>query len=89
MTDAAQIERVRRILNDNSRSLDVEIQQRAVEYGNLFGFGNDIRSGVLEKMPPPEIRSEDSLMLGDTGSPKPPRKGKPAQSAALDVSIKN
>ncbi|RPA88118.1 Adaptor protein complex AP-1 gamma subunit [Ascobolus immersus RN42] len=88
MTDAAQIERVRRILNENTRSLDVEIQQRAVEYGNLFGFGNDIRSGVLEKMPPPEARTaEDSLMLDSVSSPRPARKtGKATmQSTAVDL----
>lgn len=62
-TDPAQIDRIRRILQSNSASLDVEVQQRAVEYGNLFGY-DDIRRGVLEKMPPPQIK-EESRVLGE------------------------
>lgn len=53
----AQVERLRRLLQSNSTNLDVEIQQRAVEYGALFANAN-IRRGVLEKMPAPEPRSE-------------------------------
>ncbi|KAJ5054610.1 uncharacterized protein L3040_000877 [Drepanopeziza brunnea f. sp. 'multigermtubi'] len=62
-TDPAQIDRIRRILQSNSASLDVEVQQRAVEYGNLFGY-DAIRKGVLEKMPPPQIK-EESRVLGE------------------------
>ena len=62
-TDPAQIDRIRRILQGNSASLDVEVQQRAVEYGNLFGH-DAIRRGVLEKMPPPQIK-EESRVLGE------------------------
>ncbi len=62
-TDPAQIDRIRRILQGNSASLDVEVQQRAVEYGNLFGY-DSIRRGVLEKMPPPQIK-EESRVLGE------------------------
>jgi len=68
--DPAQIERIRKILASNSRSLDVEVQQRAVEYGNLFGY-DSIRRGVLEKMPPPQIK-EESRVLGEAA--KKPKK---------------
>lgn len=61
LSDAGQIERVRRILSNNAANLDVEIQQRAVEYGNLFGY-DSMRRGVLEKMPPPEIREEQRVL---------------------------
>jgi len=63
LSDPAQIDRIRRILQSNSASLDIEIQQRAVEYGNLFGY-DAIRRGVLEKMPPPQIK-EESRVLGE------------------------
>ncbi|ORY12536.1 AP-1 complex subunit gamma-1 [Clohesyomyces aquaticus] len=63
LNEPAQIERLRRLLGRYSTNLDVEIQQRAVEYGNLFGF-DQIRKGVFEKMPPPEIR-EESRVLGE------------------------
>ncbi|KAL2135360.1 hypothetical protein VTI74DRAFT_8886 [Chaetomium olivicolor] len=63
LSDAAQIERVRRILQTHQTSLDVEVQQRAVEFGNLFAY-DQIRRGVLEKMPPPQIK-EESRVLGE------------------------
>jgi len=62
-TEAAQIERVRRLLQNHQSSLDVEVQQRAVEYGNLFAY-DQIRRGVLEKMPAPQIQ-ESSRVLGE------------------------
>lgn len=71
-SDASQIERVRRLLQTHQTSLDVEVQQRAVEYGNLFSF-DQIRRGVLEKMPPPQIK-EESRVLG----PAPTKKAKAA-----------
>ncbi|PFH60854.1 hypothetical protein XA68_10211 [Ophiocordyceps unilateralis] len=71
-TDASQVERIRRILQNHQTSLDVEVQQRAVEYGNLFSF-DEIRRGVLEKMPPPQIK-EESRVLG----PAPTKKNKGA-----------
>ncbi|KAK4233600.1 adaptin N terminal region-domain-containing protein [Achaetomium macrosporum] len=63
LSDPAQIERVRRILQNHQASLDVEVQQRAVEFGNLFAY-DQIRRGVLEKMPPPQIK-EESRVLGE------------------------
>ncbi|KAI9155276.1 ap-1 complex subunit gamma-1 [Paramyrothecium foliicola] len=71
-SDPAQVERVRRILQSHQTSLDVEVQQRAVEYGNLFSY-DQIRRGVLEKMPPPQIK-EESRVLG----PAPTKKSKAA-----------
>lgn len=63
LSDPAQIERVRRLLQNHQTSLDVEVQQRAVEFSNLFGY-DQIRRGVLEKMPPPQIK-EESRVLGE------------------------
>ncbi|KAH9910057.1 Adaptor protein complex AP-1 gamma subunit [Xylariomycetidae sp. FL2044] len=63
LSDASQMERIRALLQTHQTSLDVEVQQRAVEYSNLFAF-NEIRRGVLEKMPPPQIR-EESRVLGE------------------------
>jgi AP-1 complex subunit gamma-1 len=54
---------VEQLLQAHQTSLDVEVQQRAVEYGNLFAYG-EIRLGVLEKMPPPQIK-ESSRVLGE------------------------
>ena len=71
-SDASQVERVRRMLQTHQTSLDVEVQQRAVEYSNLFSF-DQIRRGVLEKMPPPQIK-ESPRVLG----PAPNKKMKAA-----------
>ncbi|KAI0881178.1 Adaptor protein complex AP-1 gamma subunit [Annulohypoxylon maeteangense] len=71
LSDASQVERVQRLLQIHQTSLDVEVQQRAVEYGNLFSY-DDIRRGVLEKMPPPQIK-EESRVLGE--ATKKPKKG--------------
>jgi AP-1 complex subunit gamma-1 len=67
MSDPAQIERIRRLMQSRTSDLNIEIQQRAVEYGNMFGY-DGIRKGVLEKMPPPEIR-EEQRVLGPAATP--------------------
>jgi AP-1 complex subunit gamma-1 len=86
LSDASQTERIRRILQNNSASLDIEVQQRAVEYGNLFGY-DAIRRGVLEKMPPPQIK-EESRVLGEA-TKKPAkaanRKSKVVKPAEQDL----
>lgn len=61
MTDPSQVERLRRFLHSKTADLSIEIQQRAVEYTNLFGY-DQIRRGVLERMPPPEIREEQRVL---------------------------
>ncbi|KAI9302606.1 adaptin N terminal region-domain-containing protein [Cunninghamella echinulata] len=48
--------KIKEILTDHTVSTEVEIQQRAVEYTNLFSF-DAIRPAVLERMPVPEGRT--------------------------------
>jgi AP-1 complex subunit gamma-1 len=64
LQDPAQVERLRRLLLNHQTDLDVEIQQRSVEYGNLFSY-EQVRRGVLERMPAPEIR-EEQRVLGES-----------------------
>jgi len=64
-TLATQQDRISVMLAHFSSNLELEIQQRAVEFGSLFAR-NDIKAGVLERMPPPEIRA---TMMGTGGSP--------------------
>ncbi|KAL8696082.1 MAG: hypothetical protein Q9224_002979 [Gallowayella concinna] len=61
LQEPAQIDRIRRLLSNRTSDLSVEIQQRAVEYGNLFAY-DEIRRGVLERMPPPEIKEEQRVL---------------------------
>lgn len=53
--DGSQQNRIESILAGYDTSVDVEIQQRAVEFRALLAR-RDLRDGVLEPMPPPEIR---------------------------------
>ena len=75
MSEPSQIDRIRRLLSSRTSDLSIEIQQRAVEYGNLFAY-DEIRRGVLERMPPPEIR-EEQRVLGEAT----PKQKKAAASA--------
>ena len=87
LQDPAQVDRIRRILSSRTADLSVEIQQRAVEYGNLFGY-DEIRKGVLERMPPPEIR-EEQRVFGEASarqkkaSAKARQTGKPVKTDDL------
>ncbi|KAI7869330.1 adaptin N terminal region-domain-containing protein [Spinellus fusiger] len=45
--------KIKEILQYHTKSMEVEIQQRAVEYMNMFSL-DDIRPAVLERMPIPE-----------------------------------
>lgn len=85
LSEAAQIEKLRRLLTTYQTNLDVEIQQRSVEYSNLFNY-DQVRRGVLEKMPPPEIR-EEQRVLGEAPvkAKKAPTKKKPSQVTEQDM----
>ena len=86
LTEPAQIERLRRLLESNNVNLDIEIQQRAVEYGSLFSY-DQIRRGVLERMPPPEIR-EEQRVLGESTKKRLSKiqsKKKPGQVTEQDM----
>lgn len=86
LQDPAQIDRLRRVLLNYQTNLDIEVQQRAVEYGNLFAY-DQIKKGVLERMPPPEIR-EEQRVLGEATKKrhsKAPAKKKPSQITEQDM----
>lgn len=51
-----QRQRIASILDGFSTSPELEIQQRSIEFESLFGQ-REIVSGVLEQMPPPEIKA--------------------------------
>ena len=78
LNDPAQVDRIRRLLSSRTSDLSIEIQQRAVEYGNMFAY-DEIRRGVLEKMPPPEIR-EEQRVLGEA-TPKQKKAAAAARKA--------
>lgn len=54
--NAVQQGRIAELMANYSANLELETQQRAVEFGNLLILG-DVKAGILERMPPPEIRA--------------------------------
>ncbi|CAJ0626258.1 7036_t:CDS:10 [Entrophospora sp. SA101] len=58
-TNSSVIQTIKSIIERYKSSIEVEIQQRSVEYTNLFDFDN-IRSAVLERMPVPDYKEESS-----------------------------
>ena len=55
-TEGEQLRRIRNVLSSFDQSIELELQQRAIEFGKLLEL-DGLRSGVLERMPPPEIRA--------------------------------
>lgn len=56
LSGAEQQRRINQIIANYSTNLELEIQQRSVEFGTLLNMG-DVKMGVLERMPPPEIKA--------------------------------
>nr|CAG8455298.1 5272_t:CDS:10 [Entrophospora candida] len=63
-TNSSVIQTIKYIIERYKSSIEVEIQQRSVEYTNLFDFDN-IRSAVLERMPVPDYKEESSTSRPD------------------------
>ncbi|KAJ7066756.1 adaptin N terminal region-domain-containing protein [Mycena amicta] len=63
----AQQERVSELLAQYATSPELELQQRAIEFVSLFNLGN-VKEGVLEKMPPPELKA---TVIGTVSEQKP------------------
>lgn len=55
--DATQLGRIRALVDRFSGSVELDVQQRSVEFEQILTGLESIRSGVLERMPPPEIRA--------------------------------
>ncbi|CAG8713843.1 15780_t:CDS:10, partial [Acaulospora morrowiae] len=66
-TSAPVIQHIKNTLEKYNTSIEVEIQQRAIEYSNLFKFEN-IRPAILERMPIPEIKEEQNRSQTEEGS---------------------
>ncbi|XP_019881843.1 AP-1 complex subunit gamma-1 isoform X2 [Aethina tumida] len=68
------VNKIQQIISSFCSSLHIELQQRGVEYSQLFGKYSHLRPALLEKMPPMEVirpQSEDSTngdLEGDTQS---------------------
>lgn len=58
--------KIQQIISSFCSSLHVELQQRGVEFSQLFGKYSNLRPALLERMPPMEVvRQTDSQINGD------------------------
>ncbi|CAO3568354.1 unnamed protein product [Mortierella alpina] len=79
-SSASSSERVKQMLAGFSTSIEVEIQQRAVEYTNLFQY-DEIRPAVLERMPVMQIK--ETIIAGERlSSPASGNAGTQSSSSA-------
>ncbi|KAG0227188.1 clathrin associated protein complex large subunit [Actinomortierella wolfii] len=77
---AASTERVKKLIESYSTSIEVEIQQRAIEYSNLFEY-DSIRPAILERMPVMEIK--ETVIAGERlNSPSSNRQSAQTPSSA-------
>ncbi|KAF9136713.1 clathrin associated protein complex large subunit [Mortierella sp. GBA39] len=90
-SSASSSEKVKQMLAGFSTSIEVEIQQRAVEYTNLFLY-DDIRPAVLERMPVMQIKETvvagerlNSAASGNTSSQSAAPAGPSDQDLLLDL----
>ncbi|KAJ6621343.1 adaptin N terminal region-domain-containing protein [Mycena sp. CBHHK59/15] len=82
---SVQQERVSELLAQYATSPELELQQRAVEFVSLFNLG-EMKEGVLEKMPPPELKA---TVMGNVSENKPvgPTKGKQTDGDLLGPEV--
>ncbi|XP_065155576.1 AP-1 complex subunit gamma-1 isoform X2 [Atheta coriaria] len=66
-TRFSSITKIQQIVSTFSSSLHIELQQRGVEFSQLFGKYGNLRPALLERMPPMEMtRSSDAQTNGDS-----------------------
>ncbi|KAJ3881280.1 adaptin N terminal region-domain-containing protein [Lentinula edodes] len=66
-TSTNQQDRIAEVLAQYTSTPELELQQRAVEFASLFNLGQ-LREGVLERMPPPELKA---TVMGVVSENKP------------------
>ncbi|XP_020609742.1 AP-1 complex subunit gamma-1-like [Orbicella faveolata] len=65
----ATMERIKNVINQFEVNMDVELQQRGVEFGSLFNKHDSMRSALLEKMPVMESKlSPEPVTNGEVPS---------------------
>ncbi|KAL3269761.1 hypothetical protein HHI36_008821 [Cryptolaemus montrouzieri] len=58
-------DKIQQIISSFCSSLHIELQQRGVEYSQLFGKYTHLRASLLERMPPMEVRQSENGSNGD------------------------
>ncbi|EJD47874.1 Adaptor protein complex AP-1 gamma subunit [Auricularia subglabra TFB-10046 SS5] len=81
-TTAASRQRILMMLSKYSTTPELEIQQRAVEFAALLTQAKDVVEGVLERMPPPELKA---TVLGTVVENKPVGSTRADKDSLLDL----
>ncbi|KAI3619637.1 ap-1 complex subunit gamma-1 [Moniliophthora roreri] len=82
-TTQPQKDRIAEVLHQYTATPELELQQRAVEFASLFNLG-ELRAGVLERMPPPELKA---TVTGVVSENKPVGSSSGGDLIGLDDSI--
>lgn len=59
----SNVEKLRMIISNASKDINLEIQTRAVEYLKIFGEPMTIKRGLLERMPAPPVKKQEITSL--------------------------
>ncbi|XP_037085214.1 AP-1 complex subunit gamma-1-like [Pollicipes pollicipes] len=84
LTDASALKKIQHLVNGFGCHLNVELQQRGVEFSQLFTRHDALRPALLERMPPMEARTSGSALTNGTG-PAPVSTAAAAPAAATAV----
>ncbi|GAA5923345.1 hypothetical protein JCM1841_006491 [Sporobolomyces salmonicolor] len=76
-----QLARLGEALHQFDTSVELELQQRAIEFGKLLTL-DSIKGGVLERMPPPEIKA---TVMGTVSEKRPVGSLRRDKDALLDL----
>ncbi|ORY88257.1 putative gamma-adaptin [Leucosporidium creatinivorum] len=80
-SDPTQLARIKKALKGFETSIELELQQRSIEFGTLLGM-EGIKGGVLERMPPPEIKA---TVMGTVSEKRPVGSLRRDKDALLDL----
>ncbi|KAH9971672.1 adaptin N terminal region-domain-containing protein [Lactifluus volemus] len=84
-TSSHQQERIAAVFSGYTTNPELELQQRAVEFASLFSLG-DLRAGVLERMPPPELKATVTGIVSENKPVGSTRTGKDIDLLGDDIS---
>ncbi|KAF8475303.1 Adaptor protein complex AP-1 gamma subunit [Russula ochroleuca] len=84
-TSNNQQERIAAVLAGYTTNPELELQQRAVEFASLFSLG-ELRVGVLERMPPPELKATVTGIVSENKPVGSTKTGKDADLLGDDIS---
>ncbi|KAI9507678.1 Adaptor protein complex AP-1 gamma subunit [Russula earlei] len=84
-TSNNQQERIAVLLAGYTTNPELELQQRAVEFASLFSLG-ELRVGILERMPPPELKATVTGVVSENKPVGSTKTGKDADLLGDDIS---